>query len=232
MKHPMTRGEAVFGWIWVFIHSLILPTFLGSILYSALIGAGVSLDEAALNVIYYGVSFVLLMLVLSRFMKASFSLLTHNIGNTFAAVLFGYTYFFAAMFAVSLIMQLVLSGELNPNQAAVDSQAKLNPNAMLAVGVFLAPVCEEVLFRGVVFGTIQRKSRAAAYIVSAVLFALYHLSGYLIEDFSWELLLMAAEYIPAGIVLAWCYERGKSVYAPIFLHMIINLVSITVTLNL
>ncbi|MBQ4427998.1 MAG: CPBP family intramembrane metalloprotease [Oscillospiraceae bacterium] len=232
MKHPMTKGEAIFGWVWVFIHSLVLPQVIGEFLYPVLTGAGLSLDEAAMNVIYYGVSFALLMLALSRFMKASFSSLTRNIGGTFAAVLFGYTYYFAAMFAVSLIMQLILSGEVNPNQAAVDSQVKLNPNAMLAVGVFLAPVCEEVLFRGVVFGTIQRKSRALAYVVSALLFALYHLSGYLFTEFSWELLLMAAEYIPAGIVLAWCYERGRSVYAPIFLHMIINLVSITVTLNL
>jgi membrane protease YdiL (CAAX protease family) len=228
----MTKGEAIFGWVWLFVHALVLPPLIYVFINPVLSGAGLSHDEAALNVVYYGISFVMLMVALSHFMKASFTSLTHSVGDTFTAVLLGYAFYFAATFAVSLIMQLVTSGEVNPNQAAIDSQVKLNPNVMLAVGVFLAPVCEEVLFRGVVFGTIRRKNRIVAYIVSAVLFALYHLTEYLYSDFSLELLFAAAEYIPAGIVLAWCYERGKSIYAPIFLHMIINLVSITITLNL
>lgn len=227
----MSKTEAIVGWIWVFVHSLVLAPFVVNFVHLALSSAGISLDEAQVNVIYYGISFVFLMIFLSGFMKASFTELTRHIGETFSAILFGYTFYFAASFAVAYALNFILGITSNPNQDAIDAQLKLNPNTMLAVGVFLGPVVEEVLFRGVVFGTIRRKNVILAYIVSALLFALYHLVSYFLDGFSWELVIMLVEYIPAGIILAWCYERGKNIYAPIFLHMIINLVSITVTLN-
>jgi len=39
-----------------------------------------------------------------------------------------------------------------------------------------AGICEEALFRGAIFGLLQRKSTAKAIIISAALFAVYHLN--------------------------------------------------------
>ena len=35
-------------------------------------------------------------------------------------------------------------------------------------------------------------------------------------------LLMAVEYLPAGVALCWAYERTGSIWSPIFLHAMID----------
>ena len=37
--------------------------------------------------------------------------------------------------------------------------------------------------------------------------------------------------VPAGIVLAWSYERGRNVWCPVFLHMLINYISISIEIS-
>ena len=146
-------------------------------------------------------------------------------------MLLGYAVYFLSLYLVMALLGLVLDDVVNPNAAAINSQTKLNPNAMIVVGVLLAPTVEETLFRGVAFGTIRKKSRFLAYAVSAVLFAVYHLWDYMLQGFSWDMVLYTFQYIPAGIILCWCYERSKNIWAPIFLHMLVNYVSVTVNLG-
>ena len=95
---------------------------------------------------------------------------------------------------------------------------------ILAASVFVAPIAEECLFRGGLFGLLRHKNRALAYAVSALLFAVYHVWSAALADPS-ELIFLL-EYIPAGLILARCYERTDSVWGSIFLHMLNNAVSI------
>jgi hypothetical protein len=151
--------------------------------------------------------------------------------DTLTSILICYFVYMISLYAVALFLNIFLDNLENPNDAAVTSMAKLNPNTMIVIGVLLAPIVEEVLFRGVVFGTIRKKSRVLAYIVSALLFAVYHLWEYMLTGFSWDLVLYLLQYIPAGIILCWCYERSKNIWGSVFLHMMINYVSITVSIG-
>jgi membrane protease YdiL (CAAX protease family) len=96
---------------------------------------------------------------------------------------------------------------------------------MFVTTVLLAPVVEETMFRGALFGSIRLRSRAVAYIVSALAFAAYHLWPFLFTDMWRVNALYALQYIPASVILAWCYERGNSIWAPITLHALINLLA-------
>lgn len=79
--------------------------------------------------------------------------------------------------------------------------------SLLAVCV-LAPVLEEMLFRGIVLrGFLQRYSRATAIVGSAVLFGAVHLNMY---QFMVGLV--------AGLILGWLYERTRSLIPCIALH--------------
>ena len=90
----------------------------------------------------------------------------------------------------------------------------------------LAPIVEETLVRGLLFGVIRRKSRILAYAVTILFFSVIHVWQYLVlYDFR-EVLLAALQYIPAGIALGWTYEKANTVWAPIFLHMTINAISL------
>ena len=96
---------------------------------------------------------------------------------------------------------------------------------MLAVSVVFAPVIEETLVRGVVFGTIRPASRVLAYIVSALLFTLMHNWQYFGLHPFLSILLSCLPYIPASVALAWVYEKAGTIWAPITLHALINAMS-------
>jgi membrane protease YdiL (CAAX protease family) len=139
------------------------------------------------------------------------------------------------MYLVSLFL-LFFNVGANPNDEIIIEHIKINPNTMIAVTVLLGPVVEETLFRGVVFGTIRRKNRTAAYLVSFIVFAVYHLWEYILVAISttgasgWSLILNLLQYLPGSLALAWCYERSNTLWAPIFLHMLINALNISVIL--
>lgn len=78
-------------------------------------------------------------------------------------------------------------------------------------GAIVAPLAEEVFFRGFLFNGLRQFGLLVAYGVSAGVFALVHFTP---------------TALPAlfglGIVLAWLYNRTESVWPPIFLHTFVN----------
>ncbi len=102
---------------------------------------------------------------------------------------------------------------------AVDSPAVLV--AMLLVACVVAPINEELLFRGVIFrGLRPRFGRGPALAVSGVLFGLLHAN--------W------AGFLPLallGAVLALAYERSGDIRVPIVAHALFNLNTTVVVLS-
>ena len=64
------------------------------------------------------------------------------------------------------------------------------------------------------------------HILSTVAFCLIHVAGYVGQEALSSLAVLALEYIPAGIALAWAYEKADTIFAPILMHAVINAVSI------
>ena len=83
--------------------------------------------------------------------------------------------------------------------------------AFLAV-VILAPIAEEILFRGIIFRMLSKHwSEMAAIIVSTVLFGLYHGN-----------LMQAIYVLPIGLLLGYTACKCNSVLPCILIHMINN----------
>jgi len=90
----------------------------------------------------------------------------------------------------------------------------------LAATVVLAPVFEEIIFRGLLYGSLRaRFGVAPSIIVSALLFAVAH--GYGAAGF--------ASVFFSGALWAWSYERTRSVLPAIAAHMANN-ASVGITL--
>jgi len=227
-KHPMEKYEKIVGLIWLGVHAALLPWLLTYIYTRVLRNMNVVLTGSNLNLIYYVVSFAFVLVFLFRFLRSSFSDLLDAPFLALQSVALGYLFNYAAVFLLALLLSLVVKDAANPNQQEIVSQTKLDPNVMIVIAVLFAPIVEETLFRGVLFGTLRSKSRLLAYIVSVLLFSAYHLWHYQLE---WPMLLYLLQYIPASFALAWCYERSGSIWAPIVLHAAINFVSIRVTLG-
>jgi membrane protease YdiL (CAAX protease family) len=120
-------------------------------------------------------------------------------------------------------LQRVLGDDAVPNQLEFLQGALNQPwiAALLVVIVtVLAPVGEELFFRGVIFGS----ARAAGFtsvgvLISAVFFSLVHLN-----------LLLTPFYATFAIVMCFLYARTRTLAAPIAAHMTLNGVACLVLL--
>jgi membrane protease YdiL (CAAX protease family) len=89
----------------------------------------------------------------------------------------------------------------------------------------VAPVTEEVFFRGFMFNGLRRgTSFAVAALVSAAIWGVFHYTG----EGSWGVVLQLTVF---GIVLAWLYERTGSVYPTIAVHGFNNAVAFAILMS-
>ena len=86
----------------------------------------------------------------------------------------------------------------------------------------LAPVVEETLFRGYVFGNLREVHRGLAYLVSCLLFALLHVWQFAAARGDLTYLLLMVQYLVPGAVMAWTYERSGSLWGSVLLHGVVN----------
>jgi membrane protease YdiL (CAAX protease family) len=93
---------------------------------------------------------------------------------------------------------------------------------MLIGVVFLVPVTEEMLYRGLIFRELLHTSKAAAYLVSMAAFAAIHVLGYIGSYDIGRLVLCFIQYLPAGLCLAWAYAKSDSLFAPVLIRALIN----------
>ena len=166
--------------------------------------------------------------VLESLHRAGFDAALDRLGTFVLAILTAYLLEMAlSMVISSLIVALNLGLGSSPNNDAFVSMIPEGRSRIIAMTVFMAPIVEEVLFRGLVFGALQRRSRALAWVVSVLAFSLYHVWQYVVEAQSAAMLLYALLYIPASMSFNWCYERSGSIWAPIVYHMLSNAISMS-----
>ena len=95
--------------------------------------------------------------------------------------------------------------------------AGMNPMALLLGGALIGPICEEIIFRGVILeGLAKKYDPTKALIFSALIFGLVHLQ---------PLQVIGAFF--AGLILGWIYLKTQSLWVVIALHVINNFVAFT-----
>jgi len=213
----MTKWEYAAALGYLPVHIYLLPRLLLAVFGEE----GISALEV--NVACYAVAAAFLFLCLRRFFFREYNALCDYGPGVLLEVAKSYGFLLLCNLAASLVL-LLLTGETeNPNNEAVLALAGEDLGKTAAVAVFLAPIAEEAMFRGGIFGLLRKYSRAAAYAVTIALFALYHIWGFALSDpTAWVYLL---QYLPAGFLLARLYEKTNSLWASIFLHMTVNGVS-------
>jgi hypothetical protein len=88
------------------------------------------------------------------------------------------------------------------------------------VGGIVAPVAEELFFRGILYGFLRRWGVLAAVVLSTLTFVLCHPTGHAIP----------VTRLVGGIVFALAYEIGGSLVVPITIHGLGNLAIFTLSL--
>jgi membrane protease YdiL (CAAX protease family) len=132
----------------------------------------------------------------------------------------------AASLVVAALMRLTGS-EQAADQFLLDELTRGGASTVLAfiAAVVLAPIAEELLFRGLLFRALLQRYRVnVAAIVSAVVFAVVHID----VAVSQPLALVGLTLV--GIVLAHVYQRTDSLLVPIAGHAAFNGITLVVAL--
>lgn len=178
--------------------------------------------------------FVVVAAVFCRFLWRSFAPLRGNLKCLLTTVLYGFAAYWVLMCLVSAVVTSVSLGmDVTPdssNNTAIRTALTNYRVPMAICTVLLAPVTEECLVRGALFAPLCRKKPWLAYVVTSVLFSLLHIAQhYEAGQALLPYFLTFLEYLPAGLVLGWAYQRTRSVWGPIALHCVINLLAVVST---
>ena len=217
----MTRREALAAAIYLPVHAVLLPLLLTYLAVLGVISPGVTM-----NVAWYiiGVGFTLILL--GKYLRRSFDALLDRPGQSLLALVSGLATDYLLSWAFALVLLLFgMTAGSTANNDAVAELASEGANRMFAVAVLLAPMVEEPLFRGLLFGTVRRRGRLAAYAVSVLLFCFYHVWQYVLLD--WRYLLQMINYIPVSVALCYSYEKSGTIWVPIAFHMLVNAISMS-----
>ena len=123
---------------------------------------------------------------------------------------------------LSLLLSLFLNTGLANGYDTVETAIYSSSIILLIVrGVILAPVCEELLFRGLVFRRMKEyTSFWPAAIVSSLIFAVYHMN-----------VIQGIFAFVFGLVLCFVYHRFQNLIASMITHAVGNLLSVILTLT-
>lgn len=165
-----------------------------------------TLTDLAIGLAIAGaVVFGLLRLYYWRTRTAGVPMLLH--GSFGGAVLLGATCALPAIVAGALWMHAVRALGLPLPSAGGDIALPL----LLAIACVAAPLCEEFIFRGLIFGGLRRSlPLLPAALAGAALFAVVH-----------PPLSMLPVFV-LGLCTAYAYERGKALLAPVVAHAVYN----------
>lgn len=219
-RPQLTQSEYVRGWIFFALYVVLFPVLMG-LVQRSFDGA---LPVAETNLVYYLVCVTLVLLVFWSYLKNGFHLLLDWLPENLFAFGAG---LIAAGVLHFLVMRLPYPVE-NPNPLNYAEQFALSPAATLVILVVLMPIVEEVLFRGLLFSTARGYSRALAYVLSTLVYAVYCVWQfvYAFGTVDFRYLLLALQYLPMSLALTWSYDNGGSVWTPIVLHGVINAFSL------
>lgn len=217
-----TASERVFGLAYAAFDLFALPSLLGR--FNALLVQ--PLNSAWINFIYFSLNFLLLIVILHRYLGRSLGYTGKHAGDLLISVLLGALGYWVCNYVICDLIARFLPDFSNPNDSAISATLP-GGFAVMAVGtVLLVPVAEELIHRALIFGSLHRRSRAAAYTISAVFFAALHVTGYLGSAEPLHLLVAFAQYLPPALLLAWAYEKSGSIFAPMLIHAAINAMGI------
>lgn len=218
----MSRTEKILGWLYMAFSLIALPGLL------AWLNAQLAdpMNEGTLSFVFYLTNFLFILGIFRRFLRDSLVAAWRDIWNFIQAVVLGYVAYWAASEAMEFIMSHLLPGFSNINDAAITAMAKSNYTLMLIGVVFLVPLAEEMLYRGLIFRNLWQSSKVAAYLLSMAAFSAIHVLGYIGSEDITTLVLCFLQYLPAGLCLAWTYTKADNIFAPTLVHAIVNAVAI------
>lgn len=218
-KLPALRpSEKYIGISYLVFQFALLPVLL-HLVATALSWEG---DGAAINAVYFTINFIAAILIFWRLLKRSARQAMDNLEGMLFATAVGFGVYRVSGIVLGILVTVLFPDFSNLNDSAVIDIMGQYPLLMFVCTVVLAPVAEELLFRGLVFGWLQEKNVLLGYILSPLLFAAIHVVQYIGLYSAEHIFVALVMYLPAGLCFSWAYQRSGSILSPIIIHAVNN----------
>ena len=126
-------------------------------------------------------------------------------------------YAWLAIYALNIIYSTLSMGSQTENNLVLEQLFALSRGVtfiMATMTIIFAPLCEELLFRGVLINSFAPKYRGWAIFISGLAFGLVHLNSTIVGSLL---------YIGIGWILAYCYCRYNNLTLNWGIHFLVNL---------
>lgn len=222
----LTDFEKLAGVTLLVIYLVVLPFFGGWI--TDQIGAllGITISRAVSNIICFYLLFAAVVLIFHAFLYQTTQSFIKTMERSFKTLGLALVFFYGLNEILYRVTHLLWGNLTNLNDTALITQISTAPRMMALVVIFLAPFIEEMLFRGLIFGWLREHSRAVAYVVSCVLFALLHVWEYAVFHADLSYLLLMVQYIVPGFIFTWAYDHSGNLWTSIAAHACVNALAV------
>lgn len=217
-RPQLTRSEFYRGWVFFALYILVFPRLMGAL--QKALGERWQLLPAEYGLIYYLLAVTLVVLVFWSFLYHG----VHILLDWLPENLFAFATGLAGAGVFHFLASRIPLPVEDPFYPLYAEQFAYFPGATVLILVVLTPIVEEVLFRGLMFGSLRKYSRSLGYVVSILVYAFYVAQQYAFTPGNVDLryLLLMVRYLPMAAALTWSYDNGGSVWTPIFLRMALN----------
>lgn len=222
----LTSGELAGGTIFFVVYLLVLPFATDPLFRLAGLLLDVEISAGLRNTIYYYVIFAVTVIIFHGLLVRTTRTLLDNVGLALKTLGAGLVALYGLNELAYRLSRALMNNQTNLNDVNVSAQIDAAPWSTLLIVLFLAPFVEEVLFRGLVFGGLRGRSRAAAYLASCVLFAFLHVWQYAWGNHDAAYFWLMLQYLMPGAVLAWAYDHSGTLWTSIALHGLANALSV------
>ena len=218
----MTRLEKILGGGLLAIYLFVLPLTADPLF--DLIGKlfGITIAEGVRDAAYYYILFALTLIALWRYFGRTTRAFLDRAGGVLAAAGLGLVAFYGLNEISWRVLRMFFSGQINLNDQNILARMDTSPHTTVLIVVILAPVVEEAIFRGYVFGNLREYGRWPAYLASCLLFAWVHVWPFVAAGWDFSYLPLMVQYIVPGLVMAWTFERAGSLWGSVLLHCAVN----------
>ncbi len=216
--------EQILGWIYFVFQLLGLGAI--AIALNMLLGNPLSLTQ--LNVLLFVLNFLAIIAIFHRFLWENLQKFLSRFGKNMALTALGLGIYVTLANTISMVIMVLDPSYANANDSNIAGMLDESYWAMAIATVLLVPITEEVLYRGLLFGSLYKRNRILGLILSMVLFALIHVAPYIGTFNPLHLLLSFFAYLPAGFAFAWVYVSTDSIFSCTLIHMLVNLIGILI----
>lgn len=216
---PAPSGKAA---KWGLIYWAFSFTLLGTVIALAAAVLGFAITATQLNIVYFLINFCAAVLIFRKFLAENWRVALERLFPTVYYAILAYLGSQLLTALVSLAILRIDPDFFNVNDESIHAMIGESPALMVIGTVILAPVAEELFYRGLFFRKLFDRKPWLGYAVSMAVFSAIHMAGYIGTYPPLQLLLGWLQYLPAAYCLCWCYRQTGNIFSPILMHMIFN----------